>query len=149
MLPVHGPRSLPSLLFPGVAREFLSTDQCVGAFLYFGLHVGGTGSLPWRVLREAFETFLRFIYRCIHGGERLQHYFVEVLDLLLREFRVIAEAVSCLHRIDQRVRWSGHGRRHVERVIGFAQACHCTIEAVELIASGGEAGSAMDFDGHL
>ena len=140
---------MPCLLFCGFRYKSSGASKCVGALLFLGLDIDGARVIPCCVLCELIQPLLATVNQLADRTLRSLQLFMEVSDLLLRIFRVIANAIARLHSVDENVRRRGSRRSHVQRVVSLTQASHGTVEAIEFCALCRESRCTTNFDRHF
>ena len=120
------------------------------AVAFSACEIGGRISRGWLCAAHLFQsasesTLADFTDRSLSLGQLL----VEVGDLLLRAFGVIAEAIAGLHRVDQNVGRRGTGGVMIEGIVSSAQARHRSGEAIEFCAARSESGGTAHFDSYF
>ena len=100
-------------------------------------------------LSELIQSLSSVLHQLLNGGLGLRQHLVEVRDLFLRTLRVISQAIAGLHRIDQDVGRRRQWRSRIQCIISSAQACHRTVEAIQLSTTRRQSCSAPHFDNDL
>src|SRR6185503_14483529 len=122
-------------LFSDVGNQFCCAGESVGALLLFCLDVDIVASLTVEMLPKFVESLRSVFNELVHRSLRFRQQLMEMRNLLLRVFRMVAKTITGLHGIDEDIwRRCQRGCR-VQRIIGRAQSRHRAIEAVEFAAT--------------